>query len=73
MTSPFAANYIRVQNLTGTPTTTFPPARSPTSSGAASSSPAAFPGAAGKSVDGGVMGWLGLCMAALVGVAALGL
>lgn len=71
LTNALAANYIRVQNLTGTPTTTFPPARSPT--GASSSSPAAFPGAAAKSVDGGIMGVVVLSMAVVAGVAAFAL
>lgn len=44
---PFAGSYFQVQNLTGTPTTTYPPARSPTSSGGGDgSSPVPFPGAA---------------------------
>jgi phosphatidylethanolamine-binding protein (PEBP) family uncharacterized protein len=66
-----AANYIRVQNLTGTPTTTYPPAR-PTQT-AASSSPAAFPGGAQSSTVGGVSFWVGLSTALLAGVAAIAL
>jgi len=71
LTTALAANYIRVQNLTGTPTTTFPPARSPT--GANSTRPAVFPGAASKSVDGGIMGVVGVVMAVVAGVAAFAL
>lgn len=68
-----AANYIRVQNLTGTATTTFPPAR-PTASGAANSSaPAAFPGAAQPLIVGGVTFWAGMATAMLAGVAAVAL
>jgi hypothetical protein len=68
-----AANYIRVQNLTGTPTTTYPPAR-PTESGAqTSSSPAAFPGSAQPLMVGGVSFWAGLSTALLAGVAAIAL
>jgi hypothetical protein len=68
-----AANYMRVQNLTGTPTTTYPPAR-PSSSGASNSSvPVAFPGAAQPLAVGGVGFWAGLSTALLAAVAAVAL
>jgi len=67
------ANYIRVQNLTGTPTTTFPPAR-PTQSGAQNSSaPLPFPGAAQSLDVGGATFWIGMSTALLAGVAAIAL
>ncbi|KAH7095196.1 phosphatidylethanolamine-binding protein [Paraphoma chrysanthemicola] len=69
----FAANYIRVQNLTGTPTTTYPPAR-PTSSGASNSSvPIPFPGAAQPLAVGGTGFWAGITAALIAAVAAVAL
>ncbi|KAH7394089.1 phosphatidylethanolamine-binding protein [Phaeosphaeria sp. MPI-PUGE-AT-0046c] len=59
------ANYIQVQNLTGTATTTFPPPRA-TATGATASSPAAFPGSAQALGAGGVPFWGGLAAAAVV-------
>jgi hypothetical protein len=68
-----AANYIRVQNLTGTPTTTYPPAR-PTETPARNSSvPVPFPGAAQPLMVGGVTFWAGVSTALLAGVAAVAL
>lgn len=67
------ANYIQVQNLTGTATTTFPPPRPTATGGASSSSPAAFPGGAQPLVVGGAMFWGGLSAAVLAGVAAVAL
>jgi hypothetical protein len=67
------ANYIRVQNLTGSATATFPPAR-PTASGAANtSSPAAFPGGAQPLVVVGATFWAGVSAAVVAGVAAVAL
>jgi hypothetical protein len=68
-----AANYIRVQNLTGTPTTTYPPARPTASASQTSSSPAAFTGGAQAPMVGGVGAWAGLSTALLAGVAAIAL
>jgi hypothetical protein len=68
-----AANYIRVQNLTGTPTTTYPPARPTATTAQTSSSPAAFPGSASRLEVGGVGVWAGLSTALLAGVAAIAL
>jgi hypothetical protein len=68
-----AANYIRVQNLTGTPTTTYPPARPTESAARNSSSPMPFPGAAQPLTVGGVTLWAGLSTALLAGVAAIAL
>jgi hypothetical protein len=71
--SALGANYIRVQNLSGTPTTTYPPAR-PTQSGAQNSSaPVPFPGAAQPLNVGGTTFWVGLSTALLAGVAAVAL
>ena len=55
-----AANYIRVQNLTGTPTTTFPPARPTESAARNSSSPLPFPGGAQSLTVDRVTLWMGL-------------
>jgi hypothetical protein len=71
--SALAANYIRVQNLTGTATMSFPPPR-PTSSGAANSTgPAAFPGGAQSVMVGGVGFWAVVATAMLAGAAAVAL
>lgn len=68
-----AGNYITVQNLTGTPTTTFPPAR-PTATGAGNGSTIVpFPGAASSLEAGGKAMWAGLATAVLAGVAAFAL
>ncbi|OAK95278.1 PEBP-like protein [Phaeosphaeriaceae sp. SRC1lsM3a] len=67
------ANYIRVQNLTGSATTTFPPARPTASGNASASSPVAFPGGAQPLVVGGATFWAGLSAAVLAGVAAVAL
>jgi hypothetical protein len=68
---PLAANYMRVQNLTGTPTTTFPPARPTRSAATSASSPAAFPGAAQPVMVGSVTLWVGWGAALLAGIAAV--
>ncbi|KAF2024679.1 PEBP-like protein [Setomelanomma holmii] len=68
-----AANYISVQNLTGTPTTTYPPARPTSSSASNSSVPVPFPGAAQPLAVGGVTFWAGMSTALLAGVAAIAL
>jgi len=68
-----AANYITVQNLTGTAATTFPPARPTQGASATPSSPAQFPGAAPSSMVGGATLWAGLAAAMLAGVAAVAL
>ncbi|KAF1920409.1 phosphatidylethanolamine-binding protein [Ampelomyces quisqualis] len=71
--SALGANYIRVQNLTGTPTTTYPPARPTQSAAQNSSAPSAFPGAGQPLQVGGSALWAGLSTALLAGVAAVGL
>ncbi|KAF2007997.1 PEBP-like protein [Amniculicola lignicola CBS 123094] len=72
-----AANYIQVQNLTGSATTTFPPPRdtgSPTSTPAASSTGVEFPGAAPAAVLGsGRVFWVGMGTALIAGVCAVAL
>lgn len=68
-----AANYIRVQNLTGTPTTTYPPARPTQSAPGNSSTPVPFTGAAQSLMVGGAYVWAGLSAALLAGVAAVAL
>jgi hypothetical protein len=73
LSNAIAANYIRVQNLTGTATQTYPPAR-PTETGARNSSSAVpFPGAAAPVVVGSVTVWAGVATALLAGVAAIAL
>lgn len=67
------ANYIGVQNLTGSATTTFPPPRQTATGSPSSSSPASFPGGAQPLVVGGAMFWGGLSAALLAGVAAVAL
>ncbi|KZM25101.1 uncharacterized protein EKO05_0009838 [Ascochyta rabiei] len=70
---PFAGSYFKVQNLTGTPTTTYPPARSPTStSGGNGSSPLPFSGAATQLMSDRTM-WVGLSTALIAGFAAFAL
>jgi hypothetical protein len=68
-----AANYIRVQNLTGTPASTFPPARPTQSASATPSGPAQFPGAAASLEMGGATVWAGFVAAVVVGVGAVAL
>lgn len=68
--NPIAANYFRVQNTTGTATTTFPPpASTPTNGTSGRPSASAFPGAA-ATVD-GEKAWLmamgGLALAGAMG------
>jgi hypothetical protein len=63
-----AANYIRVQNLTGTPTTTYPPPRATNGTGP-SPSAVPSPGAANE-LGGGRYAWVGVGMAMLAGLAA---
>ncbi|KAH6637447.1 phosphatidylethanolamine-binding protein [Boeremia exigua] len=68
---PVAGSYFQVQNLTGTATTTFPPARTPTStSGGDGSSPAPFPGAATQ-VKGETALWVGAYTALIASFAAV--
>ncbi|KAF9700847.1 hypothetical protein EKO04_000470 [Ascochyta lentis] len=70
---PFVGSYFQVQNLTGTPTTTYPPARSPTStSGGNGSSPLPFSGSA-TSLMGDKALWVGLATALMAGFAAFAL
>jgi phosphatidylethanolamine-binding protein (PEBP) family uncharacterized protein len=68
-----AANYIRVQNLTGTPTTTYPPARPTQSAAGNTSTPAPFTGAAQSLIPGSASAWAALSAAVLAGVAAVAL
>jgi hypothetical protein len=71
-----AANYIRVQNLTGTPTTTFPPPRATngtTNNNTPSSTPEQFPGAAPGGLASEGYFWAGLGTAIAAGVAAIAL
>jgi hypothetical protein len=73
-----AANWISVQNLTGTATTTFPPPR-PTNgtstNGTASSTPTAepFPGGAPMAIGGGRFVWAGIATGLVAGIAAFAL
>lgn len=70
---PLAGSYFQVQNLTGTPTTTYPPARSPTStSGGNGTSPAQFPGAAAPLMSERAL-WVGVWTALIAGFAAFAL
>ncbi|KAF2702655.1 PEBP-like protein [Pleomassaria siparia CBS 279.74] len=75
LSQPIAANYILVQNLTGTPTTTFPPPRQTNATTTArNTSAAGFPGAAGSFVmGGGRVLWVGVGTAMIAGVAAFAL
>lgn len=71
LSNAIAANYIRVQNLTGTATQTYPPAR-PTETGARNSSSAVpFPGTAAPVVVSSLTVWAGVVTALLAGVAAV--
>jgi phosphatidylethanolamine-binding protein len=72
LSKPIAANYMQVQNRTGTPTTTFPPPRATngTSPGVSpSSSTAPFPGGAPAVALGGAF-WGGVVAAGMVGIGA---
>ncbi|KAF2870999.1 phosphatidylethanolamine-binding protein [Massariosphaeria phaeospora] len=85
LAQPLAANYFRVQNLTGTPTMAFPPPRQTNGTGTgagmgpngtttSTSTPMAFPGAATTVVlGGGVTFWVGLVTAVVAGVGAFAL
>ena len=73
-----AANYIRVQNLTGTATTTYPPPRptNGTSTNVTTSSTATaqpFPGAASMGLGGGRFLWAWVATGLLAGGAAFAL
>lgn len=57
LSSPIAGSYFQVQNLTGTATATFPPARSPT---ATSSGNASSPAESTGGAIGGKASWVGL-------------
>lgn len=74
--APLAGNWITVQNLTGSATTTFPAARptatSNATTSASASSPAVFTGKAGGMQVGGVF-WAGVGTAVMAGVAAFAL
>lgn len=69
---PLAGNWIQVQNLTGTPTTTYPPARSPTSTSGGGGTPVPFPGAAAQLLGDRAL-WVGVSTALIAGFAALAL
>lgn len=70
---PIGGSYFQVQNLTGTPTTTYPPARSPTStSGGNGTAPAQFTGAAAH-ILGDRAAWLGISTVFVSGIAAFAL
>jgi phosphatidylethanolamine-binding protein len=75
LSSPLAGNYIRVQNLTGSATTTFPPPRATngTSVPSPTGSPSSFPGSAVGGFGGGRVFWVGVGSALLAGVAAVAL
>jgi hypothetical protein len=69
-----AGNYIQVQNLTGTPTTTFPPPRPTNETTPSNTSVPLFPGAASQMVlGGGKVFWAGLGTAVVAGIAAFAL
>ncbi|KAF1946658.1 PEBP-like protein [Clathrospora elynae] len=69
-----AGNWITVQNLTGTATMEFPPARpTATATGNSSTSMPPFEGGATPMRMGGLAGWLGVGTAVFAGVAAFGL
>ena len=66
---PLAGSYFQVQNLSGTPTTTYPPARSPTSiSGDNGSSPTPFAGVAAQLISKRIL-WISIPTALLAGIA----
>lgn len=68
--APIAGSYFQVQNLTGSATTSFPPARSPTSTPGSNDGPVESPGAAGQLSAGGAL-WFGLTTAVIAGAAAV--
>jgi hypothetical protein len=71
-----AANYLQVQNLSSTPTQTFPPPRPTNGTGTengTSATPSAFPGAASPVLGGGSFFWAGLGTAIISGIAAFAL
>lgn len=73
LVNPLAANYIRVQNLTGSATTSFPPPRATATPAANTSSPAQFTGAVQPLMVGGATFWACVSTALLTGVAAFAL
>jgi hypothetical protein len=69
-----AGNYIQVQNLTGTPTTTFPPPRPTNVTSPSNTSVPEFPGVASQMVlGGGKVFWAGFGTAVVAGIAAFAL
>lgn len=71
--SPLAGSYFQVQNLTGTATTTYPPARTPTPTGTGNgSAPTEFQGAAAQLMGERAL-WVGVSTALLAGFAAVAL
>lgn len=73
LSSPVAANYIKVQNLTGTPTTTFPPPRPTNVTSPSTTSVPEFPGAASRELGGGRVFWVVVGTVVVAGVAAFAL
>lgn len=70
---PIGGSYFQVQNLTGTPTTTYPPARSPTStSGGNGTTPPQFTGAAAQLMGDRAV-WVGVSTVLIAGFAAVAL
>ncbi|KAJ4405113.1 hypothetical protein N0V91_005475 [Didymella pomorum] len=70
---PLAGSYFQVQNLTGTATTTYPPARSPTSTSSGNgTAPPQFEGAAAQPLGDRAV-WVGVSAALLTGLAAFAL
>ncbi|KAF1923600.1 PEBP-like protein [Didymella exigua CBS 183.55] len=69
---PIGGSYFQVQNLTGTPTTTFPPARSPTSTSGGNATTTEFTGAAAQ-LSGDRAVWIGLSTVFIAGFAAFAL
>ena len=67
--TPIAANYMRVQNLTGTPTVSYPPPRA-TNETASTSSPVEFPGGASAMTLEGRMAWIWSVASLAAGLAA---
>ncbi|KAF2658077.1 PEBP-like protein [Lophiostoma macrostomum CBS 122681] len=73
-----AANWISVQNLTGTATTTFPPPRptngtSTNTTTSSTATPAPFPGAAPMVLGGGRFVWAGIATGLIAAIAAFAL
>ncbi|KAF2121748.1 phosphatidylethanolamine-binding protein [Lophiotrema nucula] len=77
LSNPLAGNYIRVQNVSGTATQTFPPPRptNATTSGSpsATSSIEPSPGLAAPALGAGRVAWVGIATALVAGVAAFAL